>query len=159
VAVLGALAAGLLLAPPAAARTARHLHARLYLFFDQEKLSNALFNGGRYLREAEGWPKRIRGAPFTATVTLANCRAGAEGRCNVTVDYALLGPDGATVKSSTDCPLWSRSPRKGAVVLSDTPIRVMFEANDPAGAYVMRATVRDNVAQAAVTLERRFTLE
>ncbi|HZV56737.1 MAG TPA: hypothetical protein VFF89_03605, partial [Sphingobium sp.] len=44
--MLAVLATSLAAASPASARTARHLHARLYLFFDQDRLADELFNGG-----------------------------------------------------------------------------------------------------------------
>jgi len=157
--MLAVLATSLAAASPASARTARHLHARLYLFFDQDRLADELLNGGYFLREAENRPDQLRDAPFLATVTLANCKAGADGRCNVTVDYALLGPDGATKIISQNCPLWTGTPHKGAVMMAATSAHLQFEATDRAGAYVVRATVRDNVAQAEIVLDRRLTLE
>jgi hypothetical protein len=98
-----------------------------------------------------------RGQPIDTFIAFRGCRADAAGRCNVTAAFELRGPDGKP-QAHPPMEVLANQPRPpaGLIYLSHQSLGMTFTADDPVGAYIMRATVTDHVA--AIALHTQQTL-
>jgi hypothetical protein len=99
-----------------------------------------------------------RGQSIVAVVLFAGCKAKNE-RCESTVDFRVLKPDGSTYAERSGLVLWDGPPPAGRnLQLSRANLGIGIEPTDPLGEYRITAVVADRVADAKVTLDTRFSV-
>lgn len=100
-----------------------------------------------------------REKPITAVVLFTGCRA-VDGRCDIRVDFTVLKPDGSEYGAQKDIPAWKDKPAapRGVVQVSEASLGIRIERNDPAGKYLVKATVRDIKAGTNIDVEQPFTV-
>jgi len=99
-----------------------------------------------------------RGKPIAAFVIFLGCKEVA-GNCKLSVDFTVLRPDGTSYARHDGGELWSGpAPAPDNMQLGISSIGMEIEPNDPAGKYLVKATVHDLNAAAKVDLVRDFTV-
>ena len=98
-----------------------------------------------------------RGQPIDTFIAFRGCRADAQGRCNVTASFELRDPNGKPV-AYPPLEVWANRPQPapGLIYMSRQSLGMTFTADDPLGAYVVRAAVTDHVA--GITLHTQQVL-
>ncbi len=93
-----------------------------------------------------------RGQHLRALILFHGCKANAFGYCNVVADYSVQSPDGTVTPIGTG-PVWKGLPSKmGQLQLGQVSADIPFVSTSPSGIYIVRAVVRDTVANAVVPL-------
>ena len=101
-----------------------------------------------------------RGDLLGAFVLFARCKPDAQGNCNSEVDYAVYKPDGSLYAERKAQPLWKEAPPPGTnIQLSKAILGIRIEEKDPAGEYVVKATVSDLNLQVSFELEAKFRVQ
>jgi hypothetical protein len=96
--------------------------------------------------------------PITSFIVFRGCRANAEGRCSVTVDYDLRDPAGHPT-ALTRASVWDAPPPEGRMLqISGDGVTLGFGRSKPPGDYRLRAQVTDHVAGVTLTTEDVITL-
>ncbi|WP_380873815.1 hypothetical protein ACFB49_43970 [Sphingomonas sp. DBB INV C78] len=92
-------------------------------------------------------------------IVFTGCKGDLARRCNVTADFALIGPQGQIYAEHEGADVWvgKAPPAGGALTLSDASLGIFIDPEDPAGDYVVRADVTDHVA--GITLRTEKTLK
>lgn len=97
--------------------------------------------------------------PFALGLLFANCPAGPDGRCNVTVTYRILTPGGDLAVERQDVIVWRDAPpAKDKRELGHCLWKTNPEASDPPGKYVFQAVVTDHVNNKQGIMERTLEL-
>ncbi len=118
------------------------------------------------------WSKPTRGASVKiSTQTLRNqsittflifkgCRAGTSGSCNVTADFDVFDPAGKLCGQSKSVEIWvGHPPAQGNnLQLSSAGFELSFDDSDRLGAYRVRATVTDHIAEITTRTEQILTV-
>lgn len=104
--------------------------------------------------------KAQRNQPVMCTVVFFGCTADRNGNCNVEVKYQIAQPNG---KSYFDGPwqdAWvgKRPPPTGSLELSTSYLRLVIEAGEPLGTYVLRAQLVDRNSQRKLALSRQIVV-
>ena len=98
------------------------------------------------------------GQSISAVIVFGGCKAGVTNKCQVSVDFALLAPDGTKTPVGNG-PVWSKeAPKPRILMLGDASVTVGFEKNDPPGIYTLIAKVKDRVANQNLQLTMPFTV-
>jgi len=102
--------------------------------------------------------RMARNQPIVTFIIFQGCKPDASGNCNVTVDYDTTGPSGKLYDHSASVPVWVGYPAapQGRLQLSASGYGLRIEDTDPLGAYLVRATVTDHVAN--ITLKTQAVL-
>jgi hypothetical protein len=99
-----------------------------------------------------------RGRELTAIILLQNCRAAADGKCNVSGRFTYLLPGGASYGSVDVNDLWQNPAHgDGRVVLAVGP-DLVIDPPDPMGEWTLQAEIRDNVRGTTVTVRTPITV-
>ncbi|SNS10796.1 hypothetical protein SAMN06295912_101380 [Sphingomonas laterariae] len=93
-------------------------------------------------------------------IVFTGCKGDAIHRCNVTVDFTLIGPAGQIFAEHSNAvvAVGKAPPGGGALQLSEESLGIFIEPDDPAGDYVVRAVVTDHVAGIILSTERKLTV-
>ncbi len=103
--------------------------------------------------------RTVRGREITSFLVIGGCTPAPTGRCDVVADFEVLDPSGGVSVAQKGLPVWSRAPAPGgAFVLSDTRVGIAFDGTDALGAYRVRSTVTDRVANVTVGTEDVLSL-
>ena len=102
----------------------------------------------------------FRNRTITTFLVFKGCRAGASGNCNVTADFDVSDPEGKLCGQSKSVEIWvGRPPAPGNnLQLSSAGFGLSFDDNDPLGAYRVRATVTDHIAEITTHTEQFLTV-
>jgi hypothetical protein len=101
-------------------------------------------------------PKQL----FGAFILFAGCRTNAFGICDCEVDFDVYRPDGKLYAERKGLELWKQhAPSQQDMQLSVANLFLSMGAHDPAGKYIVKATVRDKRANVEFELETFFRLE
>lgn len=93
-----------------------------------------------------------KGQHLRALIVFHGCKANKFGYCNVTAEYSVESPDGTVVPIGTG-PVWKGVPSKmGYLQMSQVAADIPFVSKSLPGTYVVRAMVRDTVANAEIPL-------
>jgi hypothetical protein len=105
--------------------------------------------------------KARRGLFLTATILFAGCAPDENGMCNATVTYIAYDPKGGVYGQLKDGELWigKKAPEPAFSQLSAEYLGLVIEPKDPAGRYLIRATVTDHVARTTIEVARSFTVD
>jgi len=100
-----------------------------------------------------------RGKPIIAFVFFVGCKP-IDGRCQSTVDFTVLRPDGSVYGSSEGGELWKGkpAPSEKQIGLSVANFGIIIEPNDPAGTYTVKAVAHDLNAARSVEVQQVFTV-
>ena len=98
-----------------------------------------------------------RGGEVSATIMFHGCVARASGKCNASVRFSLVAPDGRTMPAG-EGPLWLEAPQRGRGLLADASLTVGFDMNDKAGRYNVVATVIEHESGKQLRVSALFTL-
>lgn len=135
------------------------LVGKLTIFFDPQKFQ-AWTQGKGGFNEATAVPAKLADTPFLVMVSAGNCKAAADGNCNVTADYAVFDPSGKKVVDDPRRKVWTKAAQpKGMVAFSEEPVPAMLQSSDPPGSYRLHIVLHDNNAGTAVELEQTLMLE
>lgn len=102
-----------------------------------------------------------RGGKVFVLIFLANPGLGADGSADVTCDLEVLRPD-ATLSSHQDGVMCFKARPQGPatnVYLAAPVVVFTGDPGDPAGAWTVRVTLRDNIRHVNVPLATSFTLK
>lgn len=99
-----------------------------------------------------------RGGRVTAMVVFAICKAAADGNCNVSVTFSIIGPDGKAYGELASGKAWTGAPAPGFNLLASLSA-MTFELDPPdkLGPYRMIATMTDEVAGKSFTVSDTVT--
>ena len=98
-----------------------------------------------------------RGASISAMAIFHGCTAGPGGKCDASVAFTLLAPDGKSTPAGAG-PLWGQAPVQGKLLLAPASVSITFDKTDVPGRYKILATATDKVAGKKVQLSAPFTL-
>ena len=105
-------------------------------------------------------PPKLADVPFLVMLSQAGCKAGPDGKCNVTADYKLYDPSGTLVVDDPGRKVWTRHAQPMNVAsMSEEPVPAMLQSSDPRGLYRLHVVLHDNIGNATVELERTLMLE
>jgi hypothetical protein len=103
--------------------------------------------------------RAVRGQPLSSIVFMQGCRAGADGKCNVTGHFTYLLPDGS-VYAEMDAVLWDIEPNAGGnMVYSPFGPILSVDPPDPMGTWTLRVRVTDNVRGLSLMSETPITVD
>jgi len=99
-----------------------------------------------------------RNQPIVTFLVFKGCKVDAAGACNVTAQIEAIAPDGKSYAPPQDMPVWvdKAPPPNLNLQMSEGGFGLRIENQDPLGAYVVKATITDHVAN--VTLHTQETL-
>jgi len=136
------------------------LQAQFHIFFDPQKY-RAWTEGKGRLDEATAVPAKLADVPFLVMVAVGDCKAGANGKCNVTADYTVFGPGGEKIVDNPGRRIWTKAakPKGRIVAFSEDPVSAMLQSSDPPGSYRFHVVLHDNNADTTLEMERVLMLE
>ncbi len=95
-----------------------------------------------------------------AFIMFAGCKPGSDGKCDTTVDYALISPDGKVIGDSLNQIVWNGNPPPTANThISKASMILKFRESNKLGEYKLRAVVYDKNAKISLSLETQFELK
>jgi hypothetical protein len=102
-----------------------------------------------------------RGQLLVGFIFFKDCKANAQGNCNVDVDVLGLTPGGAPFKNQKGADLWvnNKAPHGGFVQLGHRNINIQIESKDPAGTYRLLAVAHDHNNGAESRSEASFEVK
>ena len=160
--IVTGLTASLSPAQLVAQEVTREFSAQIHLFFDRDKFRawQSGTGGPNAYAEATQVPAELADVPFLVMVSAGDCRAGPDGRCNVTADYRIFDPAGALVVDDPGRKVWTKAAQPaGIIAFSEEPIPAMLQSSDPRGPYRLHVTFHDNIANESIEQERTLVLE
>ncbi len=135
------------------------LLAQFHIFFDPQKYRDWREGKGGF-DEATAVPAKLADVPFLVMLAVGDCKAGANGNCNVTADYTVFDPSGKKVVDNPGRKIWTKAAqRKGVVAFSEDPVPAMLQSSDPPGSYRLHVVLHDNNADTTLEMERVLVLE
>ncbi len=98
--------------------------------------------------------------PFGAFVLFTGCRPGKSGSCDCEVDFNVYRPDGTLYAKREGLELWKQpAPPSQHIQMSVASLFLRMGVRDPAGRYIVKATVRDKNAEVEFEIRTSFRLE
>ena len=99
-----------------------------------------------------------RGDAVVAVIIFMGCKAGDDRACDAEVDFSLFYPDGRLYGEHNGAELWKGKPAPPARTIQLGVANLAFEVeeDDPYGAYLVKAVVRDRIAGVTVSLEQEL---
>jgi hypothetical protein len=99
-----------------------------------------------------------RGGRVTAMVVFAVCKAAADGKCNVSATFSMIGPDGKAYGEKASGKAWTEAPAPGFNLLASlAAMTFQLDPPDKLGRYRMIATLTDEVAGKSFTVSDTVT--
>jgi len=95
-----------------------------------------------------------RSTSMAGFVAFSNCVRATDGRCSVTADYSLIGPNKTTVAVRRAVAISTESVPPGFVELGSAAFTIHFDEHDRNGQYQVRAVVHDDLAHKTLVLCR-----
>jgi hypothetical protein len=104
--------------------------------------------------------RAARGVPLFAMVLFHDCRAGADGNCNVSAEFTILQPDGAVYGELMRGEIWRGPPAPpGSIRLGASGPALRVEPQDPMGTWKIRARITDHVRGLTIEVELEVTVD
>lgn len=99
-----------------------------------------------------------RSKPVHGMLVFSGCKAGPDGKCNVTAELSIIGPDGKAYGKTMQAPVWVGPPAPGYnLQLSPAAIGFRLEPKDAIGRYTLHASVTDRLAGTTVVVQQAIT--
>lgn len=104
--------------------------------------------------------KLYKGESLIAPIIFNGCYENSEGKCNVTVDYQVLQPNGKIYADVPTMEIWTNkpAPAEGMLELGVGYLKLVIEPEDLIGTYTVNATVTDHIKDASFTLVKQFNV-
>ena len=116
-----------------------------------ESFARVLRDGGRF--DTAVTRTAVRGRELKTLVLLQGCRAGADGKCNVTGRFTYILPGGSVYGAIEDNDLWTQAPSADGSIQFALGPSLVVDPPDPMGEWTIRAEIRDNVRGVTVTVQ------
>ena len=98
------------------------------------------------------------GGKVTAMLVFAICKAAADGKCNVSIHFSMIGPDGVAYGTAASGKAWTEAPAPGHNLLASlSAMTFELEPKDKLGTYRMIAKLTDEVAGKTLTVSQTVT--
>lgn len=140
-----------------AAGSAGGLQARLALTANEQEL--------RRVWETSRTPPRLSvtdrvrlGMSASTVILFRGCQADAAGRCDLGVDFMVVGPDGKQ-QNAGSANLWSAAPLGQKFMLGAASATLAFHGDEDLGNYTVRARLVDRVAGRQLELPAPLRVE
>jgi hypothetical protein len=99
-----------------------------------------------------------RSTPVHGMLIFSGCKVGPDGKCNVTAELSITGPDGKAYGKTMQAPVWNEPPASGYnLQLSPASIGFRLDPEDALGSYTLHASVTDRLAGTTVVVEQAIT--
>ncbi len=98
-----------------------------------------------------------RGTAISAMIVFHGCVATPDGKCDATVSFTLVSPDGKHTPAGSG-PLWIDPPLQDRFSLSNASLTIGFDKTDATGPYKVLATATDNVSGKTLQVAAAFTV-
>lgn len=99
----------------------------------------------------------VRDRPVFAMLVFSGCRAGADGNCRVSAEFRMKRPDGTPYGQVHRGVAWNGPPPPGRnLQLSMSSLGFKLDPPDPLGRYTITATLTDEIAGEALTVEQQI---
>ena len=118
---------------------------------DLENFARVLGGRGRF--DPAVTRTAVRGQALHTLVLVQGCRAGADGKCNVTGRFTYILPGGAVYGAIEDNDLWTQAPSADGSIQFALGPSLVVDPPDPMGEWTIRAEIRDNVRGVTVTVQ------
>lgn len=96
---------------------------------------------------------------ISAFVVFSGCKPDERGNCNVSMRFRVLQPDGKVYAETPAMEVWHDKPAPPgkSLELSVQYLRLLLEAKDPLGKYIISSQVRDDNTGSVLQLQAPFT--
>ncbi|HTU10439.1 MAG TPA: hypothetical protein VMG08_06015 [Allosphingosinicella sp.] len=101
----------------------------------------------------------VRGRELKAVVLLSGCRAGPEGKCDVSGRFTYTVPGGGRYGVIDDDALFNETARAGDGVLVALGPTLIVDPPDPMGEWTLQAEIRDNVRGTTIIVRTPILVE
>jgi hypothetical protein len=96
--------------------------------------------------------------PISAFIVFSGCKATATGKCNVSMIFRVIQPDGKVYATTPDMEVWQDKDAPGsALALSVQYLRIRIEPQESRGLYTVNVEVRDHNSGKVLLLKKPFT--
>lgn len=96
--------------------------------------------------------------PISAYIVFSGCKATATGKCDVTMSFRVIQPDGKVYATTPDMEVWQNKNAPGtALALGVQYLRIRIEPHELRGRYTVNVEVRDHNSGKVLVLKRTFT--
>lgn len=96
--------------------------------------------------------------PISAFIVFSGCQATPTGKCNVSMAFRVIQPDGKVYATTSNMEVWQDQDAPGsALALSVQYLRIRIEPHEPRGRYTVYVEVRDNNSGKVLALKKTFT--
>ena len=101
-----------------------------------------------------------RSVEIGAFIMFAGCKPGQNDKCDITVDYSLISPEGKVLGTSLDQIVWNDTPPPALNThISKASMVLEFKEGNKIGEYKVKAVVHDINANISFNLETHFELK
>lgn len=96
--------------------------------------------------------------PIYAFVVFSGCKPGVAGKCNASMSFRVLRPDGKVYANTPSMEVWQdkEPPPNRALALSVQYLRIRIEPHEQRGRYTVEVYVRDENSGKVLALKKRF---
>lgn len=96
--------------------------------------------------------------PIYAFVVFSGCKPSVAGKCNVSMSFRVLRPDGKVYANTPSMEVWQDKPAPPgrALALSVQYLRVRIEPHEQQGRYTVEVQVHDENGGKVLALKKRF---
>ena len=140
--------------PPSATARSEGLRATLLLAEDEAAFQD-VWDRPTTAREPAIWTvdQVAVDEPVYAFVLFSGCAPDAAGRCALVASFEILRPDGSSLVSMPEIPLWNGPPPQAEnLQMAKQSMEIAFDEKEPLGTYLIRSEVCDRGAQRCVEL-------
>jgi hypothetical protein len=96
--------------------------------------------------------------PISAFVVFSGCKAKATGKCDVSMTFRVIQPDGKVYATTPEMEVWQDKDAPGtALALSVQYLRIRIEPHESRGRYTVNVEVRDHNSGKVLLLKKTFT--
>jgi len=95
--------------------------------------------------------------PISAFIVFSGCQATSTGKCNVSMTFRVIQPDGKVYATTPEMEVWQDKDGPGsALALSVQYLRIRIEPHESRGRYTVYVEVRDNNSGKVLALKKTF---
>jgi hypothetical protein len=97
--------------------------------------------------------------PISAFVVFSGCKPKVAGKCNVSMTFRVIQPDGKVYANTPSMEVWQdkQAPPEKALALSVQYLRVRIESHEQRGRYTVQVEVHDENSGNVLHLKKSFT--
>ena len=97
--------------------------------------------------------------PISAFIVFSGCKPTAKGKCNVSMRFRVIQPDGKVYSETPSMEVWQNkpAPRARGLELSVQYLKIVVEPHEQRGRYTIQAQVCDDNTGAVLSLQKTFS--